>query len=169
MACACSAGLLCDSLKIVSYECDVKNVVINYAIVLLTTLAGWQLLHAKRQAVGRTFWCGSSAFFWSYQIGLCLVLRPMGVAECSGISIVWSAQVGVLWWLDYRGHLFVEQRWLLLLSSVVAALAWTYYSIIDPPITSVAHAAAVGMGGLVAFACERYAPSGGNEKGLVMR
>mmetsp|Transcript_4909 Transcript_4909/g.10161 ORF Transcript_4909/g.10161 Transcript_4909/m.10161 type:complete len:207 (-) Transcript_4909:166-786(-) len=91
---------------------------------------------------------GINAYLWAFQIGLCMAVG------CVGISVVWSAQAGIVWALkrrhdcDKRGSVFnrVKRSFALACCAV-----WVYYAIKEPPITSVAHAAAFLMGVAISF------------------
>lgn len=147
MPCACApASLLCRLAVILSYDCTVSDSLINYALVLLTSFGGASLLWSAL-----LFWSAATAYFWAFQIGLCLAL--MASDECTGISIVWSAQVGALCWLRSRQALPSSAAAERVLACCVctAVAAWSYYAVVAPPITTVAHALAALMGAGVAI------------------
>ena len=128
---------------------------LNYAILAVTTVVGTMLFLTRRgrgnvMEKGLKLWAASSGFFAMFQIVLCLSLPPE--AGCTGISIIWSAQVGALWsWR--RAHVFhvsgSEDRPLAIVSAFAIAL-WAYYAVVEDALTTVAHAAAAVMGALVA-------------------
>ncbi|GBG29326.1 Hypothetical Protein FCC1311_055482 [Hondaea fermentalgiana] len=157
-------------VRILSYECSPGDVAINYALVAWSTvlcaegiLAAFEPATAAKsdtssggstksqgerpgdadsRRTGRAVVWAVNAYLWGFQIGLCLAV------DCVGISIVWSAHAGILIALarslEIDATPFLRQKLRNFAGACIAA--WTYYALVEPPITTVAHAAAVAMG-----------------------
>ena len=109
VGCPCDTSRLgCRTASILSYDCVLLDSLLNWGAIVFTMLGGVLLL-----AGGSTlntslahFTC-ATAFYWAFQLGLCLLLNDetdFYGSRCTGVSIVWSAQVGR----------FVETSWLCL-------------------------------------------------------
>ena len=99
VGCPCDTSRLgCRTASILSYDCVLLDSLLNWGAIVFTMLGGVLLL-----AGGSTlntslahFTC-ATAFYWAFQLGLCLLLNDetdFYGSRCTGVSIVWSAQVG---------------------------------------------------------------------------
>ena len=149
VVCSCDpARMLCRIALILSYRCATHDVAINYTVVLMTTTIGFVVRKDWK------FWLGATAAFWVYQIVLCLILQT---EECTGISIVWSAQMGLLWaQRDNDSQRAKSINGGLFATSLCCVAVWIYYAMTDAAITSIAHAAAVAMGYAVNWVAARF-------------
>jgi hypothetical protein len=99
--CPCATPRLgCRIAIILTYDCVLMDSLLNWGAIVLTTLGGALLLrtttHSERLVArlpntGVVHFACATAFYWAFQLGLCLSLNDE--ARCSGVSIVWSAQV----------------------------------------------------------------------------
>lgn len=108
VGCPCDTSRLgCRTASILSYDCVLLDSLLNWGAIVFTMLGGVLLL-AERGVVTREhggstlntslahFTC-ATAFYWAFQLGLCLLLNDetdFYGSRCTGVSIVWSAQVG---------------------------------------------------------------------------
>jgi hypothetical protein len=123
---------------------------LNYTLIAVTWLCGARVL--ARSGGGHRYWLLASLFFVLAQLGFCHACR------CTGVSGVWSAQVGALWLLT-ASTCGGRPRPVLLtptaenvVASLGACAAWVYYSETAPQLTSAVHCAALLLGALVSFA-----------------
>jgi hypothetical protein len=86
---------------------------------------------------------------------------------CVGVSVVWSAQLGVL--IHHRRHRPTAKPalreetplWagrLYRLSLLIGSTAWVYYAVIEEPITTMAHFCALAMGLILDALTQRWIP-----------
>ena len=80
------------------------------------------------------------------------------LVHCTGISIVWSSFVGfsatVYFYLESTNidsDMKSTVKILLLASTLFAIALWIYYAVVADALTSVAHFAAVLLGGLIGY------------------
>ena len=149
MPCDNSCPLNPSIVQILTYDyCD-EHIAINYSLILLLQAA--VLLHG----IPTKIVAFSTFYLWAFQVILCLIVG------CVGVSVVWSAQLGIL--MHRRHHLAAKSSphqelppwsWKLFsLSLVVGSTTWVYYAVIWEPITTLAHVCALVMGILLgAFA-----------------
>ena len=167
--CPCDTSRLsCRLASILSYDCVLLDSLLNWAAIVLTTLGGSLLLRpwqcTGRPHTGTAHYAFATAFYMAFQLGLCLSLYDEPGCECTGVSIVWSAQIGHLWYQRFRERSFSPgRRWALACLTGVAAALWAYYGFTSPVLTSIAHLAAVVMGWLVAWSL-RYGCGGGGAR-----
>jgi hypothetical protein len=125
--------------EILTYNYCLRDVLINYsiiAVIQITTLV--QGMPAISIAL-------STFYLWTFQVVLC---RGVG---CIGVSIVWSAQMGILFRYRRRrqatrtGSSSIALYWYR--ASMTCGIAsWAYYAAVSEPITTVAHLSALAMG-----------------------
>mmetsp|Transcript_59674 Transcript_59674/g.141986 ORF Transcript_59674/g.141986 Transcript_59674/m.141986 type:complete len:174 (+) Transcript_59674:125-646(+) len=147
-----SSGLLLPRLGcILSYDGDLLDVAINYALLGLACLTWLQFVKDEESTVeqlGRMQHLACFLFFTVYQIVLCLILG------CAGISIIWNACAGFLLTASFlrsqRG--FKLKPWPFVLAGV-CLLADVYYFVTSELLTTIAHVAAVLMGAVVRLVC----------------
>ena len=153
----CDHGSLTARLAcILSYNGSLRDILLNYTLVVLNAVYCHRMLcasnkHKISQRRKRAAY-GSLAFVVAFQILLCLAVG------CSGVSIVWCAMGGWSMLVGSRkearrtkgfsdvpirrmGHVL----FLLDLSAIV------YYAILFPPITTIAHIAALLLGAVLAW------------------
>lgn len=113
--CPCGTSRLgCRVASILSYDCVLLDSLLNWGAIVIIMLGGTLLLRP-----GRTWWFAhggsqmavpsrpphtglvhfacATAFYWFFQLGLCLSLydeTDSHESRCTGVSIVWSAQAG---------------------------------------------------------------------------
>ena len=127
--------------EILTYNdcCDDRDIIINYALILQTVIANKQ--EAKIMII-------STLYLWAFQIVLCFDVG------CVGVSVVWSAQRGIL--IHYRNcgpsinatptastTPFSDWAYFAALSS--SSVVWIYYAVMEEPITTIAHICATAM------------------------
>ena len=124
---------------ILTYNYCLRDVTINYALI---SLMQFTILVHRMATMSIVL---STIYLWSFQVALC---RSVG---CVGVSVVWSAQMGIL--LHYRRRQQAKripssataQYWYRT-SMACGIAAWIYYAAIAEPITTVAHLCALAMG-----------------------
>jgi hypothetical protein len=136
--CCSDKDLLSKTGCILTYGGSLYHSIINYALVVLSIgPAIYYPTTRRRPAIAALL------FTSTFQISLCLF-----VVDCAGVSIIWCATCG---WL-YTGHHRYHHRPMPL---AVRATLWLgaggilYYMATLPPITTVAHFCAVGMGSML--------------------
>ncbi len=138
--------------EILTYDHCVPDIVINYSLILL--LQATVIFHRIPAKITAC----STFYLWAFQIILCFVVG------CVGVSVVWSAQLGIL--IHHRRQRLaaksllheVTPLWagrLYRLSLVIGFTSWVYYAIIEEPITTLAHLCAFAMGILLDLLAQR--------------
>lgn len=132
---------------ILTYGGSIEDIWINYLLLAVNFV--WCLLVAKvldrrrerreRQQI-RRFRLASLVKVVVFQIILCLRLG------CQGISIVWCAMAGWALRNEYCYEISY-QLWAWLINGVCVS----YYAVVLPPITTVAHFCALGLGYLLSY------------------
>ena len=153
---------------ILTYYGCTDDVILNYTSLTCSTVALATLcyhLQAQYEGSIRYIWILLTLFLLLFQIGLCLVV------SCSGISIIWSSQIGLCWF--FIPAFFTEQAeksnilpslTLVGLSSLLASSLWTYYYLTAELLTTVAHACAVLLGALCGWLVHRYVKQRASDK-----
>lgn len=132
---------------VLSYDESLLDVCINYALLVATLSVLASLNHHRMYPSYARFVSASTALLLAFQIALCLLV------QCVGISIVWSAVTGMCWRLHKQGDATPPAVQLAVVGVYVLALAaWTYYAVVEEPLTSLAHALALLLGGLMSQA-----------------
>ena len=158
MSCNNSCPLHPSFEEILTYNHCLIDIVINYAlIVLLQSTLSFHTIPKKIVVC-------STIYLWVFQIVLCFVVG------CVGVSVIWSAQMGIL--IHHRRHRLAAispaksalqeefPLWagrLFRLSLVMGFTAWVYYAVIEKPITTLAHFCALAMGLLLDALTQRWA------------
>ena len=155
MSCNNSCPLHPSLEEILTYDHCVTDIVINYALILLLQVT--VLLHRIPTKIVAC----TTIYLWVFQVTLCLI------AGCVGVSVVWSAQLGIL--IHHRRHrlatkpsLHEEPRlWATrfhIASLVIGFTSWVYYAVIEDPISTLAHFCALAMGLLLDALTQRWIP-----------
>jgi hypothetical protein len=153
-------GFLNDVQKILTYDNSTMDIILNYILFVISFflvcwLNYWVVQNLSRGPVSTHQYIRFPAVYvigmFIFQISLCLF------ADCVGISVVWSSNVGVIWMLvrlingqrQWRNYSSYDQ--LIGASStvtvIVACIAvWCYYAIIEEALTTVAHLCALILG-----------------------
>ena len=139
-------------LGILTYDGCTNDIFLNYVALAINTLTLIRLSHHLQSSYSyrsiRHVWILLTLFLLVFQVVLCLFVG------CSGISIVWSAQIGFCW--SFRSSYFpssenVLLRLLLGTSTLLDCGLWIYYYVIADQLTSIAHGCAVLLGILLAW------------------
>jgi hypothetical protein len=125
----------------------------------LTTASSKQQSHTLYAAAIASF-----AFVWMFQIVLCLVLAVLsedGIG-CAGISIVWCAMAGWIWYNKKHSNmnkkkgrqhqdwfLLASGSWLERMATVLNLSVIFYYFLVEELITTIAHICALVLGALL--------------------
>ncbi len=150
MSCNNSSPLHQSLETILTYNHCVQDIVINYSLILLLQIT--VVFHGMRIKIV----AGSTIYLWVFQVILCLIVG------CVGVSVVWSAQLGIL--IHYRLHRLAANplipadllaRGLYRLSLVMGFTAWVYYAVVEEPIATLAHFCALVMGLLLGILAQR--------------
>ena len=135
--------------QILTYDNCNTDIAINYALILLFQATVFA------HDIPYTITAVSTLYLWAFQLVLCLLVG------CVGVSVVWSAQMGIL--IHFRnfrsGSSLDSNSWSSLwyyFSLTSGLIAWIYYAVIEEPITTVAHICALIMGVLVDLAAQRW-------------
>ena len=140
-------------LGILTYEGCTADIALNYFALAINTLTLIRLCHHLQFSYShrsiRHVWIMLTLFLLVFQIVLCLFVG------CSGISIVWSAQIGFCWF--FRSAYSTQSpetyvlRLLLGISTLLSCGLWIYYAVIADQLTTLAHGCAVLLGMLLAW------------------
>ena len=129
-----------------SYEGSLRDVVINYALIVLVVLP---YVFVRNRAGGPGGWG------WAVCLVVALVVQVLlwFVVQATGVSIIWSALAGFLLTDILRVGLSEAQpnSVLVLLALACTGAGIVYYALTFPPITTVAHLCAVLLGLAVWF------------------
>mmetsp|Transcript_19814 Transcript_19814/g.33332 ORF Transcript_19814/g.33332 Transcript_19814/m.33332 type:complete len:208 (+) Transcript_19814:111-734(+) len=186
------SGALENIQKILTYDNSTLDIILNYILLfisfpLICILNYWFIrsnLYSspvqRSRDISLIKYCLFPGFYvtslFIFQIGICLL------ADCVGISIVWSSNVGVIliflkyFWTNrqdsdsYRAahetHSFSFDNNLCCTSStgvvLVACVAvWGYYAVVEEALTTVAHICALLLGAMIGHVYVRYCDSVG--------
>ena len=156
--------------SILTYDNSLLDVLINYFLWMISLLSVCQVnYYFINDSINSfsfrsddsnllkcmTFPVMSQVGLFVFQVGLCLVVG------CVGISIIWSANMGIICIILHYFHNRRERNGslrfcfndLLKTSCVVLAMcfaAWVYYAFVEEPLTTIAHISAYILGCLIA-------------------
>lgn len=156
-------------IGILTYYGRTDDTILNYTSLTCSTVALATLCyHLQVQYEGSTrhVWIPLTLFLLLFQVGLCLVL------SCSGISIIWSSEIGFCWYFlpvffteqAEKSHTRLLPLTLVGLSSLLASSLWIYYYTTAELLTTVAHACAVLLGALCGWLVRRYVKHRASDK-----
>ena len=139
---------------ILTYDGCSTDIALNYVALTINTLALIRLSYHLQSSYTycrsvRHVWILLALFLLVFQVVLCLLVG------CSGISIIWSAQIGFCWSFRSAYHSpssseTIRLHLLVGISSVLDCGLWIYYSVIADQLTTLAHGCAVLLGMLLA-------------------
>jgi hypothetical protein len=137
---------------ILTYGGSLYHSTMNYALVVLSLVPAIIYPTTRRRPA-----LAALVFTSTFQISLCLF-----VVDCAGVSIIWCATSGWLYTGHHRSnHHHDRPR---MPPGVRATLVWLgaggilYYMATLPPITTVAHFCAVGMGSMLHRVAQQQQP-----------
>ena len=137
--------------NILTYNYCLRDVIINYSLIAVMQIT--VLVH-RLATISIVL---STLYLWIFQVALC---RGMG---CVGVSVVWSAQMGILFHYRQRGQsksISTIARCWYYTSMTCGIAAWMYYAAIAEPLTTVAHLCSMAKGLLLDMALQLCEPPG---------
>ena len=152
--CSSDVGVAKQTLCILSYGGDLRDMTINYTLICLTLAACIHALNCeppsflfRKKAAALTTLEGT---LWIFQLSLCLVVG------CSGVSIIWNAHLGyMVGLLRQAGR---ESR-VLVLTVLLGLLADGYYLLTADELTTTAHVCAACLGYAAALVITQAFPT----------
>ena len=129
------------------YDGAISDILINYSLILLYTIVfyyPWTSSHLN-----------ISKLFITIHIFICITLQVIVwfLEDAYGVSLIWCGQLGLLIFVIVHSMYKLKSIIVLkphLVSVLTGVGAVIYYAIVYPPITTVAHIAAVVVGCLMA-------------------
>ena len=129
------------SARGLTYDGQIRHVVINYALILLTVLP-FAFARSRPRRAAAWPWGGCLGLAFGVQVLLWFTLGA------SGVSIVWCALAGyaLMGFLRAEPGLVPQSRVLTILALGSAAAGILYYALTFPALTTIAHLCAVVLG-----------------------